>query len=85
MPRMNSELRDPTFESVVIGEEIGPVEKLADEHFARQGSFAIGDYADWYTTGRFFRVVLAQQRLDQPCLYQNSIPRRPAYGQGSGQ
>lgn len=48
MPRINLDLRDPTFEAVVIGEEIGPTEVLADEHYMRQGCFAVGDYSDWY-------------------------------------
>lgn len=48
MPRINLDLRDPTFEAVVVGEEIGPTEVVADEHYLRQGCFAMDDYSDWY-------------------------------------
>jgi acyl dehydratase len=41
-------LREPIYEEVVIGEEIGPVEIVADEHYLRQACFAADDYTSWY-------------------------------------
>jgi acyl dehydratase len=47
--RIDLSLREPTYEAVILGEEIGPVEVVADEHYLRQGSFALDDYSKWYT------------------------------------
>jgi acyl dehydratase len=49
--RIDLSLREPTYEAVVLGEEIGPVEVVAEEHYLRQGSFAVDDYSSWYTEG----------------------------------
>jgi acyl dehydratase len=51
MGRINPNLREPTYEAVVVGEEIGPVEKLADEHYRRQGAFAVDDYSSFTEPG----------------------------------
>lgn len=51
MARINPALREPTFEAVRVGEPIGPLEVVADEHYRRNGSFAMDDYAPEYTSG----------------------------------
>ncbi|WP_159014721.1 MaoC family dehydratase [Acidisoma sp. S159] len=48
MGRIDLSLREPTYDAVILGEEIGPVEVLADEHYRRQGSFAVDDYNLWH-------------------------------------
>lgn len=50
MPRIDLSLREPTYEAVIVGEEIGPVEVLADDHYLRQGTFAVDDYRPWHTS-----------------------------------
>lgn len=51
MARINPALREPTFEAVRLHEPIGPVHVVADEHYLRQGAFALDDYSAWYFTG----------------------------------
>lgn len=41
---MNASLREPTYEAVIVDEEIGPVEVVADEHYLKQACFAVDDY-----------------------------------------
>ncbi len=50
MARINPALREPTFEAVRVGEPIGPVVVVADEHYRRNGCFAVDDYAPEYTS-----------------------------------
>ena len=57
MGRIDLRLREPTYEAVILDEEIGPVEVIADEHYRRQGSFAVDDYDDWYTRSDGERLV----------------------------
>ena len=49
MARINPALREPTFEAVQVNEPIGPVVVVADEHYRRNGVFAVDDYAPAYT------------------------------------
>lgn len=51
MGRTNPELREPTFEAVVVGEEIGPIEVLADEAYLRRACFALADFSLEYAGG----------------------------------
>jgi acyl dehydratase len=45
MHNINPSLREPSFEAVVVGEEIGPVKVVCDEHYLRQACFAVDDYS----------------------------------------
>lgn len=47
---MTPALRDPTFEAVIVGEEIGPVEVVADEHYWKQAVFAVDDFRSMQST-----------------------------------
>src|SRR5215218_9646091 len=51
MARVHPELREPTFEAVQVGEEIGPLRVEADDHYLKQAMFALDDYSPWYTQG----------------------------------
>lgn len=51
MPRINNKLREPTYEAVVVGELIGPLRVVADEHYLRQASFALDDYSSFDNGG----------------------------------
>jgi hypothetical protein len=44
MAMRNLRLREPTFESVIVDEEIGPIEVVAYEHGPRKGRFAIDNF-----------------------------------------
>lgn len=48
MARINPELREPTFENVVVDELIGPVTITADEAYRRRACFALDDYSADY-------------------------------------
>lgn len=48
MARTNPELRDPTYENVVVDEPIGPLTILADEAYRRRACFALDDYSADY-------------------------------------
>lgn len=48
MPSVNHELRDPTYEAVVVGEPIGPVRVVADKQYQRRGAFALGNISELY-------------------------------------
>lgn len=40
--------KDPTFESVEVGEKFGPQVIEMDEHYVRSASFSLSDYSDCY-------------------------------------
>lgn len=44
-------LREPTFEAVALGEEIGPLFIVADRHYQRNACFAVDDYSVDYISG----------------------------------
>ncbi|MGX8014195.1 hypothetical protein ACVDG8_037165 (plasmid) [Mesorhizobium sp. ORM8.1] len=46
---INLRLKEPTFDSVSVGETLGPRHVVADERFLHQGMFALDDYRSWYT------------------------------------
>ncbi|HEY0207936.1 MaoC family dehydratase [Acerihabitans sp.] len=48
MARINPELRDPTYDNVVVGELIGPLAVTADEAYRRRACFALDDYSGDY-------------------------------------
>lgn len=48
MARINPELRDPTYENVVVDEPIGPLRVTADEAYRRRACFALDDYSADY-------------------------------------
>ncbi|CAG9183381.1 MaoC family dehydratase [Cupriavidus pinatubonensis] len=48
MFEVNHQLRDPTYEAVVLNEEIGPVRVHADEAYRRRAVFALEDYSSMY-------------------------------------
>src|SRR5208337_3428719 len=52
MGRINLALRDPTYEAMVIGELIGPVQVVADEDYQRAACFVLGETAAMYTGGQ---------------------------------
>jgi acyl dehydratase len=49
MPRVNLDLREPTYEAVVAGEEIGTDTVVADDHYIKQAAFALDDDSAWST------------------------------------
>ena len=49
MARINPALREPTYESVVVDELIGPVRVKADRAWCRRASFALDDYSPLYS------------------------------------
>jgi acyl dehydratase len=51
MARIHPALREPTFEAVVVGEPIGPLRVIADDHYAKRAMFALDEYGPWYTQG----------------------------------
>jgi acyl dehydratase len=51
MARIHLELREPTYEGVVIGELIGPLRVVADEDYRRRACFALGESASMYAGG----------------------------------
>ncbi|AHF77281.1 Putative dehydratase [Sodalis praecaptivus] len=48
MARINHELREPTYDNVVVDEPIGPVTVTADEAYRRRACFALDDYSPRY-------------------------------------
>ncbi|PIJ50151.1 hypothetical protein BL250_10710 [Erwinia sp. OLTSP20] len=48
MARINPELREPTFENVVVGEPIGPLTVTVDEAYRRRACFALDDFSHAY-------------------------------------
>lgn len=48
MARINPELREPTYENVVVDELIGPLRVDADEAYRRRACFALDDYGPEY-------------------------------------
>lgn len=43
-----AEYKDPTFESVEVGETFGPQIIPIDEHYIRSACFALDDYSSWF-------------------------------------
>ena len=48
MARIHPELREPTYDNVVLNERIGPVSVIADEAYRRRACFALDDYSPQY-------------------------------------
>ncbi|OON41873.1 hypothetical protein BTJ39_01570 [Izhakiella australiensis] len=48
MALINPELRDPTFDNVVVDEPIGPLTITADEAYRRRACFALDDFSPEY-------------------------------------
>jgi acyl dehydratase len=48
--RNSMQYKDPTFESVEVGETFGPQVIEMDEHYLRSACFALSDYSDCYTS-----------------------------------
>jgi hypothetical protein len=56
-------LREPLYETVVVGEEIGPIPVSADEHYLKNAMFAVDDYS------------VARSNDDRPLVPQAAVAR----------
>ncbi|WP_199257249.1 MaoC family dehydratase [Pantoea sp. BAV 3049] len=65
MSRINPELREPTWENVVVDEPIGPLTVKADEAWRRRACFALDDYSPDYfgETAAFVPAPMAGRDL----------------------
>ncbi len=69
MARINPELRDPTYEGVVVNEEIGPLHVVADEAYRRRACFALDDYSHMYSGGKGSYVPACMVGRDLVALF----------------
>ena len=69
MARINPKLREPTYDEVVVDELIGPYRVVADEHYLRQASFALGQYGQAYHGGLGSLVPAAMVGRDLVALF----------------
>jgi acyl dehydratase len=69
MARINPELREPTYENVVVGELIGPLRVVADEDYRRRACFALGESAGLYAPGKTSFVPAAMIGRDLVALF----------------
>jgi acyl dehydratase len=44
---MSTPLKDATFEAMEVGEELGPIELVVDDHYVKRYAFCVDDYHPW--------------------------------------
>lgn len=69
MARINPQLREPTYEEVVVGELIGPYRVVADAHYLRRACFALDQYGPAYHGGPGSLVPAAMVGRDLVALF----------------
>jgi len=48
---MSTPLKDATFEAMEVGEELGPIELVVDDHYVKRFAFCVDDHHPWCVGG----------------------------------